>query len=92
MASRIVLLPETISNRIAAGEIIERPASVIRELLDNAIDAGADRIEVDIENGGVTLMRVTDNGSGIDPDGMLLAFERHATSKIHSENDLSNII
>ncbi|MCD4654125.1 DNA mismatch repair endonuclease MutL [bacterium] len=91
MADKIVILPEAIANRIAAGEIVERPASVIRELLDNAIDAGADRIEIDLEAGGLRLMRVTDNGHGIDPDGLLMAFERHATSKIHNLEDLDSI-
>lgn len=91
MISKIIVLPESIANRIAAGEIIERPASVVRELLDNAIDAGADRIEVDIENGGLSMMRVTDNGRGIDPEGLLLAFERHATSKVRNLEDLDTI-
>jgi DNA mismatch repair protein MutL len=91
MASRISVLPEYISNRIAAGEIIERPASIVRELLDNSIDAGADRIEIDIEQGGAKLIRVVDNGSGFDPDGLLLAFERHATSKIKTLDDLDAI-
>lgn len=91
MTGKIIILPEYISNRIAAGEIIERPASVVRELLDNAIDAGAGRIEIEIEQGGGQLIRVTDNGSGFDPDGLLLAFERHATSKIKVLEDLDAI-
>ncbi|MBN1879584.1 DNA mismatch repair endonuclease MutL [bacterium] len=91
MVGKIMILPEYISNRIAAGEIIERPASVVRELLDNAIDAGADRIEIEIEQGGAILIRVTDNGHGFDPDGLLLAFERHATSKVRSLEDLDSI-
>ncbi len=91
MGSKISVLPETIANRIAAGEIIERPASVVRELLDNSIDADADRIEIDIEQGGIKLIRVVDNGFGFDPDGLLLAFERHATSKIKTIDDLDSI-
>ncbi|MBN1298031.1 ATP-binding protein, partial [bacterium] len=90
-AGKIIVLPEAIANRIAAGEIIERPASVVRELLDNAVDASADRIEVDIEGGGLSMMRVSDNGHGFEPDGLLLAFERHATSKIRSLEDLDAI-
>lgn len=91
MSKKIIILPEAIANRIAAGEIIERPASVVRELLDNAIDADSTRIEIDIENGGLNLVRVTDNGHGFDPDGLFLAFERHATSKIKSLDDLDTI-
>ncbi|MGB3977315.1 MAG: DNA mismatch repair endonuclease MutL [bacterium] len=91
MIPKITILPEYISNRIAAGEIIERPSSVVRELLDNAIDAEADRIEIDIEQGGIALIRVTDNGLGFEPDGLLMAFERHATSKIKSLEDLEGI-
>ncbi len=89
--NRIIVLPEAIANRIAAGEIIERPSSVIRELLDNAIDATASRIEIDIRSGGLALISVTDDGCGIDPDSLLLAFERHATSKISVIEDLDNI-
>ncbi len=88
---KIQILPESISNRIAAGEIIERPASVVRELLDNALDAEASRIDVEIRGGGRSLIVVRDNGYGIDPDGLLLAFERHATSKIQSLDDLDSI-
>lgn len=91
MIPKITILPEYISNRIAAGEIIERPASVVRELLDNAIDAKADRIEIDIEQGGIALIRVTDNGIGFEPDGLLMAFERHATSKVKKLEDLEGI-
>lgn len=91
MIPKISILPEYISNRIAAGEIIERPASVVRELLDNAIDAHSSRIEVDIEQGGISMIRVADNGFGFEPDGLLLAFERHATSKIKSLEDLDAI-
>jgi DNA mismatch repair protein MutL len=80
--SKIKILPESVASQIAAGEVIERPASVVRELLDNSIDSGADRINVLIEEGGKNLIRVSDNGSGMDREDMLLAVERHATSKI----------
>ncbi|MGI9350562.1 MAG: DNA mismatch repair endonuclease MutL [Rhizobiaceae bacterium] len=82
-------LEESVVNRIAAGEVIERPASVIKELLENAIDAGANRIEVLTSNGGKTMMRVTDNGSGMTRDDLVLAIERHCTSKL--TDDLLNI-
>ncbi|KNY25760.1 DNA mismatch repair endonuclease MutL [Pseudobacteroides cellulosolvens] len=88
---KIVLLDENTSNKIAAGEVVERPASVIKELIENSIDAGADSISIEAKNGGVSLMRVTDNGSGIDDDDVEIAFERHATSKIRSANDLESI-
>jgi DNA mismatch repair protein MutL len=77
--------------RIAAGEVIERPVSVVRELLDNAIDAGATRISLEIEEGGVSLIRVTDDGRGIPPEQIELAFERHATSKIEAVSDLGHV-
>jgi DNA mismatch repair protein MutL len=88
---KIVLLDENTSNKIAAGEVVERPASVIKELVENSIDAGADNIVIEAKNGGISLMRVTDNGSGIDDDDVEIAFERHATSKIRSSNDLESI-
>ncbi len=84
----IKILPENVANQIAAGEVIERPASVVRELLDNSIDAGADKINIGIEEGGKRLIRVADNGSGMDRDDLLLAIERHATSKITSIADI----
>jgi len=84
----IKILPENVANQIAAGEVIERPASIVRELLDNSIDAGADRIDVKIEEGGKGLIRLRDNGRGMDKEDMLMALERHATSKITKMSDL----
>ncbi len=89
--SRISILPESLINKIAAGEVIERPASVVRELIDNSIDAGATQINIEILHGGKKLIKVYDNGMGMDRDDASLCFERHATSKIKSEDDLFNI-
>lgn len=88
---KIRILSEQVANQIAAGEVIERPASVVRELLDNSIDAGANRIDIKIEEGGKRLIRLRDNGVGMDKDDMLLALERHATSKITTVSDLFSI-
>ena len=87
----IKLLPKDIAELIAAGEVVERPASVIKELVENAVDAGADKITVEIQRGGIAFIRVTDNGCGIKHDQVKTAFLRHATSKIQSENDLYSI-
>lgn len=89
--SKIRLLPDHISNLIAAGEVVERPASVAKELVENAIDAGATRVTIDIEAGGRRLLKITDDGEGMTRDDAVLAFERHATSKISKAEDLNAI-
>src|SRR5947208_6683949 len=85
---KIHVLPEHVANKIAAGEVVERPASVVKELLENALDAGARRIRVNIEAGGKRLIQVIDDGCGMVRDDAMLAFERHATSKIKNAEDL----
>jgi DNA mismatch repair protein MutL len=89
--ARIRILPDILANKIAAGEVVERPASVVKELVENALDAGADRILVEIENGGRALIQVADNGAGMGRDDALLALERFATSKLLTDDDLSAI-
>src|SRR4029434_9312125 len=85
---RIRQLPASVITKIAAGEVIERPASVVKELLENSLDAGATRIDIDIAQGGAELIRVVDNGGGIHADDLALAFSNHATSKLTSADDL----
>jgi len=88
---RIRQLDKDIANKIAAGEVVERPLAVVKELVENAIDAGSNKITVEVKEAGKGLIRITDNGRGIEPDDMILAFERHATSKIRTINDIYNI-
>src|SRR6266700_487763 len=88
---RIHVLPEHVANKIAAGEVVERPASVVKELLENSLDAGSSRIRIQVEAGGKKLIQITDDGCGMVRDDALLAFERHATSKIKNAEDLLNI-
>ena len=88
---RIHILSDQVANQIAAGEVVERPASVVKELLENSLDAGATRIRIEVEAGGRKLIRIVDNGHGMGRDDALLAFERHATSKLRSSDDLLSI-
>jgi DNA mismatch repair protein MutL len=88
---KIRVLPENLSNKIAAGEVVERPASVVKELLENALDAESTRIIIEVEEGGRSLIQISDNGVGMRPDDALLAIERYATSKISSVDDLFSI-
>src|SRR3954467_11640315 len=84
-------LPPSVINQLAAGEVVERPASVVKELLENAIDAGATRVDVSVERGGKDLIRISDNGSGISPEDLPLAFCPHATSKLVNADDLFRV-
>src|ERR1700758_52800 len=88
---RIRILSDQVANQIAAGEVVDRPASVVKELLENALDAGATRIRIEVEGGGRKLIRIADDGCGMMRDDALLAFERHATSKLRSSEDLLSI-
>ena len=88
----IRILPSNIANMIAAGEVVQRPASVVKELMENSVDAGADQVTVVIQDAGRTLIQVIDNGCGMSPDQAVLCFERHATSKLHTAEDLNNIL
>ncbi|MEO2074805.1 MAG: DNA mismatch repair endonuclease MutL [Bacillus sp. (in: firmicutes)] len=88
---KIIQLDDALSNKIAAGEVVERPASVVKELVENAIDAGSTVIEIEVEEAGLAKIRITDNGHGIEEEDVLIAFQRHATSKIKNENDLFRI-
>src|SRR5262249_28584292 len=89
--ARIQQLPLSVVTKIAAGEVIERPASVVKELLENSVDAGSARIDIDIEQGGAELIRVVDDGCGISPEDLQLAFASHATSKLATADDLFHI-
>ena len=91
MANRIHLLPDHVANQIAAGEVVQRPASVVKELLENAIDAGASKVELVVRDGGKMLVQVVDNGCGMQPDDARMSFKRHATSKINKAEDLFNL-
>ena len=89
--NKIKILPDDLANKIAAGEVVDRPASVAKELLENSIDAGADDITIIIKEGGKALIQVIDNGSGMNESDLLLAFQRHATSKIFKYEDLTRV-
>jgi len=88
---RVKSLPDQLINQIAAGEVVERPSAVVKELLENSLDAGADRVEIEIEQGGIRLIKIRDNGAGLHPDDLSLALSRHATSKIASLDDLEQV-
>jgi DNA mismatch repair protein MutL len=92
LSKRIVILSEEIANKIAAGEVVERPASIVKEVLENSIDAGATDIRIELEKGGTQSIKVIDNGSGIEQEDVPLVFERHATSKIHHFEDIFNVV
>src|SRR5918999_612464 len=91
-AGRVRVLPPEVAHRIAAGEVIERPASAVKELIENSLDAGASRVEVEIESGGVALIRVSDDGSGMSPEDAGRSVTEHATSKIRTADDLASVI
>ena len=91
METTIHVLPESVANKIAAGEVVQRPASVIKELMENAIDAGATQVDVRLKEAGRTLIQVVDNGKGMSPDDARVAFQRHATSKLKQADDLFHI-
>src|SRR6516164_5751303 len=88
---KIKIMPESLANKIAAGEVVERPASVVKELLENSLDAGTHKIDIETEAGGKHLIRLVDDGEGMTRDDAITAFERHATSKLRSADDLESI-
>ncbi len=89
--AKIRILPENLANQIAAGEVVERPASVVKELVENSLDAGADRIEIEVEGSGTRLIRIADNGEGMDEDDVLMSFERHGTSKLSRDDTVFSV-
>ena len=91
MSDIIRLLPDAVANQIAAGEVIQRPASAVKELLENAVDAGSSKIELYVKDSGKTLLQITDDGCGMSPTDARLSFTRHATSKIRTADDLFSI-
>ena len=88
---KIIELPEVLANQIAAGEVVERPASVVKELVENAIDAGSTQITIEVEESGLSKIQITDNGEGMAQADVAMSLRRHATSKIHSRDDLFRI-
>src|SRR5215467_10238604 len=88
---KVKIMPESLANKIAAGEVVERPASVVKELLENSLDAGTHKIDIETEAGGKRLIRLVDDGEGMNRDDAITAFERHATSKLHSADQLESI-
>jgi DNA mismatch repair protein MutL len=90
-SAKIHVLPDDVVSRIAAGEVVERPAAVVKELLENSLDAGGLHITIDVKDGGLALIRVTDDGEGINRADLPRAFERHATSKLRSDRDLASV-